>query len=59
VLSPSGGATPAGLAISVDLGRVQRQHGDRVFNDVTVSSSGASNSPLRIPVTLFSSPLRY
>ena len=59
VLSSTGGTTPAGLRISVDLKRVPRQHGDRIFGGVTVSSVGASNSPLRIRVVLFFIPIRY
>jgi PKD repeat protein len=59
VLSPTGGTTPAGLRISVDLKRVPQPHGDQVFGGVTVSSVGAANSPLRIRVTLFFIPIRF
>jgi len=38
---------------------VPQPHGDRVFGAITVSSAGASNSPLTIPVTLFFIPIRY
>jgi hypothetical protein len=59
VLSATTGTTTAGLKISVDLTRVPQPHGDRVWGGVTVRSAGASNSPLRIPVTLFFIPIRY
>ena len=59
VLSATTGTTPAGLKISVDLTHVPQPDGDRVWGGVTVRSAGASNSPLRIPVTVYFIPIRY
>ena len=59
VLSAATGTTPVGVTVSVNLNKVPQPHGDRVFGAITVSSAGASNSPLTIPVTLFFIPIRY
>jgi len=58
-LSVATGTTPAAVTISVNLNKVPQPHGDRVFGQITLSSAGASNSPLTIPVTLFFIPIRY
>ena len=52
LLSATTGTTPAGVRISVDLSKVPKPHSDRVRGAITLSSAGASNSPVTIPVTL-------
>lgn len=52
-VSITSGTTPAGTRISADPSQVPRPHGSIVRGTVTVTSVGASNSPLTVPVTLY------
>jgi hypothetical protein len=52
-LSAASGTTPARMTVSVNLKQVPQPHGTSVSGVITVRSAGATNSPLRIPVTLW------
>ena len=52
-VSITSGTTPAGMRISADPSQVPRPHGSSIRGTITVTSVGASNSPLTIPVTLY------
>ena len=52
-VSITSGTTPAGIRISADPSQVPQPHGSSVRGTVTVTSVGASNSPLTVPVILY------
>jgi PKD repeat protein len=52
-VSTARGTTPARTTISADPSQVPRPYGTAVRGTVTITSGGASNSPLTIPVTLY------
>jgi hypothetical protein len=52
-VSIASGTTPAGMRISADPSQAPRPYGSSIRGTVTVTSVGASNSPITVPVILY------